>query len=583
MSTDFHSQHTNAGDNKDSRPNTPVHVDNRRTTFDLSAIHAFTPVDRTQYASHHPLPQQSASTSSSSSSITSHNPPPSLNPDSFYRGHTSSAPYMSSVSSLASAPSLPSRFPRVEFRKFSGKKDEDVESWRKYCDMVKMSQGWPSGVVMGHIGTCMDGAAWNWWCETGSRIVESARGSDEEDMNNAYVRLMDSIVHRFKDPQLVENSRINMRKRKQNRGERVMEYRTAMDEIFRNAHFNDDDERMRIFIDGLISELQVEVLRAEPTTYDEAFNAACKWETRQARIGKGVNRRDDDGKEDKSNVRQVKTENVKQDKGDSTRGGGKGRWNGGGGRGNANYRGGGGNSSSQLDDRECYYCHKKGHIARECFARQKDEGGGRGGFGRGRGKRGGRGGRGGATHELTCFVCNMPGHFARDCNLTDRSRSSAIVPQPPAPNPSASSSSTSYPSTRSPAFPSSASSSSAAQFKGTSSAVHERMVKTARISESAKINADSGAGVKSNAIKSSEKLNARSYFVEGEIGGIHMTDMIVDTGAQVSMLPMSVYERMSCNARPSIEPLPINSIDAANGSGFDLVGNDYRECRCIGC
>ena len=49
---------------------------------------------------------------------------------------------------------------------------------------------------------------------------------------------------------------------------------------------------------------------------------------------------------------------------------------------------------------ECYNCHKKGHMARDCRKPRSDKGG------RGRGQH---------QAERGCYWCGKPGHFARDC------------------------------------------------------------------------------------------------------------------------------------------------------------------------
>lgn len=71
---------------------------------------------------------------------------------------------------------------------------------------------------------------------------------------------------------------------------------------------------------------------------------------------------------------------------------------------------------------ECYYCHKKGHIARDCHAKQRDDAAGKSD------KKANKGGRpvkpnGGnkkfqgaeSKTERWCFTCGEEGHMAREC------------------------------------------------------------------------------------------------------------------------------------------------------------------------
>ncbi len=447
---------------------------------------------------------------------------------------------------------------RIQAKKvtdFSGKPSEDVEEWTEHFRLVRRANGWDNAYCMSMLPACLHGAALQWWKREGEpahdefvrQSFQYGGGTSAEELNE----VLGALIKRFIDPAKEENARILIKSRGQRRGETVREYMSALDTLFMRADIATNGEMQRYFEDGLRPEIKQEVLRAGPKNLQAAYNLACRQETVQARMATPVPRlstiaritANQEANDDEGDAKRVGAVTLSRDeKGDDADRGGR--------------RGGFGRRSDRQGGRRditCHNCGKPGHMAKDCYSKPKGPGGN---GGRGRQESGmGRGGGGRGRGERKCFLCQETTHILRDCPENPRrstpSSQHSILPLPSNPMLSShlpASSTTSVPRSSEPV--------QSRQNRGVRTVGRAA---TKDVSDSAKEESD-------------EKLPGYSYIVEGEICGLEMNDILLDSGAMVSILPGTTYLRMSTLHRPALGPRPRDRVDGVNGGALDIVG-----------
>jgi hypothetical protein len=168
-------------------------------------------------------------------------------------------------------------------REYSGKVAEDVEDWIVHYMEVKLANGWDSKYCLRLMGSCLSGAAGQWWQKEGKAMIATAmmEGTRDDDILQSVLK---AIVKRFGDPMKEENARIQVKSRIQRKGETVREYMSALDDLFTKAEIDGAKEKQRYFEDGLRGDIKRKVLEVIPKSLTEAYTTACMYETIQARM-----------------------------------------------------------------------------------------------------------------------------------------------------------------------------------------------------------------------------------------------------------------------------------------------------------
>lgn len=525
-------------------------------------------------ASKNDVDQESTSTNSSSSSgQTGHGVPlsPAIHEETFRRDHRRDTIYLGGGYEDRDGEPLghSGRSLKWEPREFKGRTSDDVEEWVRQFKDGKAMVGWDSTKALRVLPVYLREAARDWWEELGQHIQFGAVTANPD---RILQEVYQALVARFADPQKRENARVQLKHRVQKKEERVTEYLNALESLFQRGEVKIDEERQRYFEDGLNSDLRVEVLRSRPKTLVAAYKAACEWETVLSRVNprpqaRSIHmvHRNEYGQRDPMISGQFESSGSSEGPDLETR------------RvllAKRGFRSVGRNVGPQREARPlrntgrssfegtCNYCGIYGHKEAECRKKQ-----------RGRGNRQSEPpipsrkftpSRDG-DRKKGCFFCGDTGHYVANCpqcKHPDRSPDTGTRVMS-SENKQESSAQSVKPSDSDRVSTTSNSSggSSVSLSRQHKQVVARQNIGTGDVSFSVTVDG-----------RTQESLPSTSFFVDGELGGLPMVDILIDSGAHVSLIPNILYERMPTLSRPALEGKPRERIESATGGQIKVVG-----------
>ncbi|GES77010.1 probable cyclin-dependent serine/threonine-protein kinase DDB_G0292550 [Rhizophagus clarus] len=250
----------------------------------------------------------------------------------------------------------------VDFPKFKGGNQDPIE-WLEAFDRACKANCVSMDRRMDVVPSYLKGTALTWFNTVGAREWENSLNR-----NQSFTHLFEA---QFCNPFKMSQWKHQLRNRKQRAGETIDEYTSAMEELWKRIdpkRKRTELDRISEYVEGLRPEFIVPVQSAMPQTVKEAINKAKATETAfsmgtdlsaySLTSGYLPNLVATDSIEEiierklKEQIERVLNRN--------------------------NYNNSYNNSSNNNirrnnRDKECYNCNKKGHIARECWNKNKDQ------------------------------------------------------------------------------------------------------------------------------------------------------------------------------------------------------------------